>query len=65
MNIKTFIDLVESMREAQRSYFNTRDIKMLNEAKKLERRVDEAISIYRADLKKQGGVQMNLFKDFL
>lgn len=63
MNIKIFIDLVESMREAQRSYYNTRDFKMLNEAKKLERRVDEAISIYRADLEKQAGVQMELFKD--
>ena len=63
MNIKTFIDLVESMREAQRSYFNTRDFKIMNEAKKLERRVDEAISIYRADLEKQAGVQMEFFKD--
>lgn len=63
MNIKIFIDLVESMREAQRSYFNTRDFKMLNEAKKLERRVDEAISIYRADLEKQAGVQMELFTE--
>lgn len=63
MNIKIFIDLVESMREAQRSYFNTRDFKMMNEAKKLERRVDEAISIYRADLKKQAGVQMELFTE--
>lgn len=63
MNIKTFIDLVESMREAQRSYFNTRDFKMLNEAKKLERRVDEAISIYRADLEKQAGVQLKIFTE--
>lgn len=63
MNIKIFIDLVQAMRDAQRSYFNTRDFKILNEAKKLERRVDEVISIYRADLEKQAGVQMELFND--
>ena len=42
--VDEFINLVESMRDAQRSYFRTRSSDNLNTSKKLEKQVDEAIA---------------------
>jgi len=43
MEHKEFIELVKKMREAQKSYFRTRDYNYLSESKKLERQVDKLI----------------------
>ena len=61
MNLAVFIDLVEEMRTAQRNFFELHQYSWLQKAKKLEQRVDDVISVYRDDLKKQAGVQLDLF----
>lgn len=61
MNLGAFIDLVEEMRIAQRNFFELHQYSWLQKAKKLERRVDDIISVYRDELKKQAGVQLDLF----
>lgn len=61
MNLGVFIDLVEEMRTAQRNFFELHQYSWLQKAKKLERRVDDIISVYRDELKKQAGVQLDLF----
>lgn len=61
MNLGAFIDLVEEMRTAQRNFFELHQYSWLQKAKKLERQVDDVISVYRDDLKKQAGVQLDLF----
>ena len=38
--MKEFIELVREMRNAQREYFKTRDKKVLQRSKELERKVD-------------------------
>lgn len=43
MSPQQFIDLVCRMRSAQRQYFRTRSYDDLNESKKLEREVDQAL----------------------
>lgn len=61
MNLGAFIDLVEEMRTAQRNFFELHQYSWLQKAKKLERQVDNVISVYRDNLKKQAGVQLELF----
>lgn len=49
MTTKDFMDLVCKMRSAQKKYFRTRYFEDLEESKKLEREVDQALrnfSIY-------------------
>ena len=41
-----FLTLVKKMRSKQKEYFRTRDPKILQEAKKLERLVDKEIEDY-------------------
>ena len=43
MNAEQFFRLVESMRKAQKNYFQMRITKHLNESKQLERQVDAEI----------------------
>lgn len=43
MTPQQFIDLVCSMRSAQKQYFRTRSYGDLDESKKLERKVDQAL----------------------
>lgn len=43
MNYEKLIELVEQMREAQKSYFRDRSQQWLSKAKELERRVDKAV----------------------
>jgi len=43
MTIEEFIPLVAFMREAQREYFHTRSASVLQESKRLEKRVDEGL----------------------
>lgn len=47
--ISTIIDTVERMREAQRSYFATRNMKALTRAKLLEGAVDKMIEDYKSE----------------
>lgn len=63
MNVKQFIDLVEEMRAAQTSFFTTHNWDYYHKAKRLEKRVDEAIAAYRNDLQKTAGIQLSLFDD--
>lgn len=46
MNAKEIINLVETMRDAQRHYFQTRTPEALRQAQQLERDVDRAIANY-------------------
>ena len=43
----TFFNAVEAMREAQKSYFKTRNSDDLKRSKELERKVDEMIAYVR------------------
>ncbi len=43
MNINQFADLVESMRQAQKIYFKTKNRDVLEKCKKLEKEVDAEI----------------------
>lgn len=43
MTLKELAELVDRMRVAQRAYFRTRKPDVLEESKRLEREVDEAI----------------------
>ena len=43
MTIPQFLDLVERMRAVQKEYFKTRDKNVLQESKRLEKEVDEAL----------------------
>lgn len=43
MNAEQFFRLVESMRKAQKNYFQMRSTQYLNESKQLERQVDAEI----------------------
>lgn len=62
--MKDFFELVEKMREAQRSYFRSRKqaphmaTQLLDQARELERQVDEAIQSKKA---KRHGLQKELF----
>lgn len=47
--ISTIIDTVERMREAQRSYFATHNMKALTRAKLLEGAVDKMIEDYKSE----------------
>ena len=47
MDEKQFIELVAEMRANQKLYFKTRDYKFLNESKRLEKLVDQAIEDYK------------------
>lgn len=47
--ISTIIDTVERMREAQRQYFSTRNMKALTRAKLLEGAVDKMIEDYKSE----------------
>lgn len=50
MNAKAFLELVDLMRQAQRNYFATRDYRYYKEAKALEKRVDNSISVIKNEL---------------
>ncbi len=43
MEQKEFMALVQQMRHAQKEYFRTRSPSVLEESKRLEKRVDEAL----------------------
>ena len=47
MDEKQFIEIVAEMRANQKLYFKTRDYKFLNESKRLEKLVDQAIEDYK------------------
>lgn len=53
-NRRKFIELVESMRKAQRDYFYYHRGSDLEKSKQLEKQVDEAIKIWRHGKQKQG-----------
>lgn len=44
MTVGEFVDLVEKMRKAQKTYFSTRSQKALEESKALEKQVDTLIT---------------------
>ena len=48
MNARQFFDLVAMMRDAQNKYFRTRSKTALDEARNLERRVDDEIKRVQA-----------------
>lgn len=47
MNAKSFFELVEKMRQAQKEYFNTRRADCLRRSKQLEKAVDDEITRVR------------------
>ena len=42
-----FLQVVQEMRDAQKRYFDTRDTTVLNESKRLEKKVDAIIEIFQ------------------
>lgn len=60
MNGEMFVKLVIEMRKAQRDFFETRSYALLAKAKKLERQVDEMISLYQHELYKLTPTQLQL-----
>lgn len=60
--VAQIIDTVERMREAQRQYFSTRNMKALTRAKLLEGAVDNMIAEYKAS-QMQKAQQADLFPD--
>ena len=61
MNSKDFLDTVILMRQAQKSYFDTRNVRWLAEAKRLERIVDFTIEKYQHALELIQPKQLDLF----
>lgn len=61
MNSKDFLDTVILMRKAQKSYFDTRNVRWLAEAKRLERIVDFTIEMYQHALELIQPKQLDLF----
>jgi hypothetical protein len=49
MTIESFADLVRQMRKAQSNYFRNRTTETLDDAKALERKVDDAIKVIFPD----------------
>ena len=49
MTTDEFYKLVEEMRNVQKEYFRTRDANILNESKRLEKAVDNAIKEHEED----------------
>jgi hypothetical protein len=47
IDVRNFVDLVTSMRDAQKKYFRTRGNAELHTAKDYERRVDQAINVIK------------------
>lgn len=60
MNGEMFVKLVIEMRKAQRDFFETKSYPLFAKAKKLERQVDEMISIYQHELHKLTPTQLEL-----
>lgn len=60
MNGEMFVKLVIEMRRAQRDFFEKKSYALLAKAKKLERQVDEMISIYQHELHKLTPTQLEL-----
>lgn len=58
MSPKEFIDLVCRMRTAQKAYFRTRSLADLDESKKLEREVNQALRDFSEPKK-----QLSLFNN--
>lgn len=56
----SFVELVAEMRAIQRDYFSTRSISSLKKSKKLEKRVDQSISIIRNELVNGRHIQLEL-----
>ena len=42
-----FLQVVQEMRDAQKRYFDTKDTTMLNESKRLEKKVDAIIKMFQ------------------
>lgn len=42
-----FLQVVQEMRDAQKRYFDTKDTTMLNESKRLEKKVDAIIEMFQ------------------
>lgn len=61
MNGKEFLDTVILMRKAQKSYFDTHNVRWLAEAKRLERVVDFTIEKYKHALELIQPKQLDLF----
>lgn len=51
MKASEFLELVSKMRKAQKDYIKTRDFKVLQESRKLEKQVDTAIEVYTTGLR--------------
>jgi hypothetical protein len=47
MTHEEFVNLTEKMRLAQKSYFRTKSAQALDQSKRLEKQVDEAIAKFR------------------
>ena len=58
MEMDEFVELVASMRDSQRQYFQLRTGEWLERAKALEKHVDKAIAEIR---EAKSGVQLKLF----
>lgn len=58
MTIADFINLVEQMRIAQKSYFKTRSYESLTKSKSLEKQVDNLLSDRKKRLKQQEKVEI-------
>lgn len=58
MNGQHFLRLVIEMRDAQRSWFETKKYFYLNKAKTLESQVDSILELYKDSLEKITPVQM-------
>ena len=63
MNAKKFIELLKLMREAQIEYFATRDWRVLQKAKALEKKVDCYLNCYEGVLERQLPEQMTFSFD--
>lgn len=58
MNATQFIELIKLMRETQREYFATRDWRILQKSKALEKKVDCYLTCYEEVLKRQLPAQL-------
>ena len=54
MDKDSFFNLVEELRKTQREFFATRSYAILKKSKVLERKVDEAIALYRREQASDG-----------
>lgn len=64
MELENFVNLVAEMRQTQCEYFATKSYIALKKSKRLEKRVDECVSIYRNEKLNGRSTQLELGLEF-